>query len=98
RDFPPGAGRADAIAWAIANSRHTIAVLTPEYVADEWQMLEALAARSADPAAWRRKLLPLRLKPCATPAAIAAIALEVADLTDPYAARYALARLLKALE
>lgn len=97
RDFPPGMSRADAIAWAIANSRHTIAVLTPAYVADEWQALEALTTRTADPAAWRRKLLPLRLKPCATPASIAAIALEVADLTDPYAARYALARLLKAL-
>ncbi len=97
RDFPAGSSRADAIAWAVANSRHTIAVLTPAYVAGEWQALETLAARTADPAAWRRQLLPLRLKPCATPAAIAAIALDVADLTDPYAAPYALARLLQAL-
>lgn len=98
RDFPVGSSRADAIAWAVANSRHTIAVLTPAYVADEWPTLEMLVARTADPAAWRRKLLPLRLKPCATPAGIAAIALEVADLTDPYAAPYALARLLEALK
>ncbi len=97
RDFAAGRSRLDNIAWAVAHCRHTIAVLTPDYIAEEWQTLEALAARTADPAAWRRKLLPIKLKPCATPPSIAAIALEVADLTDPYAARYAFSKLLRAL-
>jgi len=98
RDFAPGGSRTDNIAWAVATARHTIAVLTPDYVADEWQALETLSARTADPAAWRRKLIPVKLKPCTVPRSITAIALEVADLTDPYAARYALPRLLKALD
>jgi hypothetical protein len=97
RDFAPGRSRLDNIVSAVETCRHTIAVLTPDYVADEWQALETLSARTADPAAWRRKLIPVKLKPCAVPRSITAIALEVADLTDPYAARYALPRLLKAL-
>jgi hypothetical protein len=97
RDFAAGRSRLENIAWAVETSRHTIAVLTPDYIADEWQALESLSARTADPAAWRRKLLPIKLKPCAVPRSITAIALEVADLTDPYAARYALPKLLKAL-
>ncbi|GEM_PF-2330223 len=97
RDFAAGRSRLDNIAWAVAHSHHTIAVLTPDYIVEEWQTLEVLSARTADPAAWQRKLLPIKLKPCVTPPSIAAIALEVADLTDPYAARYALPKLLSAL-
>jgi hypothetical protein len=95
RDFAPGRARLDNIAWAVEQSRHTIAVLTPDYIADEWRALENLAVRTADPAAWRRKLLPVRLKACATPDSIASIALQVADLTDPYAAPHALPWLVR---
>lgn len=95
RDFAPGRARLDNIAWAVEQSRHTIAVLTPDYIADEWRALETLAVRTADPAAWRRKLLPVRLKACATPDSIASIALQVADLTDPYAAPHALPWLVR---
>ncbi len=97
RDFDIAAPRLESIARAVETSRHTLAVLTPDYVAAEWEQLETLSARTADPAAQRRKLVPLKLKPCTLPSSIAAIGLGYADLTDAFASKYALPKLLKAL-
>jgi hypothetical protein len=66
---------------AVKASRRTIVVLSPDWVASEWNAFEALLLRTEDPAATRRKLLPLRLRPCDLPDGLAKLKLDVADLT-----------------
>jgi TIR domain len=46
-------------------------VLTPAWVASEWAAFEQLLTQTADPAARRRRLIPLRLQPCQPPRRIA---------------------------
>lgn len=79
RDFVIGMPRIENIERAIENSRRTVVVLTPEWLDSEWNAFEALLLRAADPAARRRKLLPLLLKPCDLPKTITALKLEPAD-------------------
>ena len=79
RDFIVGMPRIENIERAIANSRRTIAVLTPEWLDSEWNAFEGLLVRTLDPAALKRKLLPVLLRPCELPESIAA--LEKVDLT-----------------
>ena len=97
RDFDIAVPQLENISRAIESSRHTLAILTAEYVLWEWDQLEALEARTSDPAARRRKLVPLKLGPCALPASMVGIGLAYADLTDEFASKYALPNLLKAL-
>lgn len=68
-----------AIEQAVAQSRHTIAVLTPAWLASEWNAFEDMLVRTMDPAARRRKLIPVLLKQCDLPQHIAA--LQTIDLT-----------------
>ncbi|HKZ85560.1 MAG TPA: TIR domain-containing protein [Anaerolineae bacterium] len=77
RDFVVGMPRIENIERAIENSRRTIVVLTPDWLDSEWNAFEALLLRTTDPAARRRKLMPVLLKPCELPQAIAS--LEAAD-------------------
>ncbi len=79
RDFTVGKSVIENIEWAVENSHRTIVVLTPSWVANEWNAFEALLLRTLDPAARQRKLLPLLLKPCDLPKSIDS--LEKADLT-----------------
>jgi NACHT domain len=46
-------------------------VLTPAWVASEWTAFEELLTQTADPAARRRRIIPLRLQPCQPPRRIA---------------------------
>lgn len=100
RDFLPGTPRLDAIEQAIASARHALVVVTPAWTADEWSAYEARLTHTFDPNARRRKLIPVRLRPCAPaecvlPRAIAD--LVMADFTDPQHWDAELARLLRAL-
>jgi len=79
RDFIAGMPRLENIERAITNSRRTLVVLTPEWLDSEWNAFEGLLVRSLDPAARQRKLLPLLLRPCELPVALAA--LERLDLS-----------------
>lgn len=81
RDFVVGKPLIENIEAAVDASRRTIVVLSPDWVASEWNAFEALLLRTEDPAATRRKLLPLRLRPCELPAGLARLKLDVADLT-----------------
>ena len=96
RDFDIGAPSLVNMERAVDNSRHTLAVLTPAYVASDWTAFEGLLVGTIDPAARQRKLFPLLLKPCQPPRRIAA--LSYADFTKPqnYAAEFV--RLLKQLQ
>lgn len=66
---------------AIEQSRHTLIVLSPAWLAHEWAEFEALLVQTTDPAARARKLLPLLLHPRTPPNRIAM--LHAADFTTP---------------
>ncbi|MBL7491382.1 tetratricopeptide repeat protein, partial [Frankia sp. AgB1.9] len=46
---------------AVRRSAHTVAVVSPDYLASEWGAVERLAALRADPSGHGRKLLPVRV-------------------------------------
>jgi hypothetical protein len=79
RDFDVGVPSLINMERAVDHSRHTLLVLTPAWVASEWTVFEQLLTQTADPAARRRRLLPLLLQPCQPPRRIAM--LSYADLT-----------------
>lgn len=95
RDFEVGTHSLVNMERAVANSAHTMLVLTPDWVDGEWTAFESVLAGTADPAARRRKLIPLMLKPCELPPRIAAI--TYADLTDPETRDEQLERVLRTL-
>jgi len=51
----------------VLQSSKTLLVLTPDYLASEWTEFENILAQTLDPAARKRRLLPLILKPCDLP-------------------------------
>jgi hypothetical protein len=65
---------------AVADSRHALLVVTPAWLASEWNEFESLLVGTADPSGRRRKLMPLLLtERAALPDRLAA--LTVADFT-----------------
>jgi hypothetical protein len=73
RDARAGMPYIDSIEQAVEQSRHTIAVLTPAWVMNEWNAFAALQAHTRDPAALRRKLIPVLLQDCTLPKRITAL-------------------------
>lgn len=67
RDFEPGAPILTEMERAVLESRKTLLVLTPAYLASEWAEFENILASTLDPAARRRRVIPLLLKPCELP-------------------------------
>ena len=55
----------------VEESRHTLVVLTPNWIRSEWTEFESLLVGTADPAGRRRKLIPLMLEKCDLPPRIA---------------------------
>lgn len=95
RDFEIGRPRLDNIERAIAQSRHTLVVMTPAWLASEWQAFESLLVNTTDPAGRLRRLIPLLLEPCTLPPRIAM--LTYADFSEPAQRPVAMKRLLRAL-
>lgn len=62
--FEPGAPIITEIERATLVSRKTLLVLTPNYLKSEWTELETILTASQDPAARRRKLLPVMIEKC----------------------------------
>ena len=52
---------------AVQQSRKTLLVLTPAYLAGAWTTFEALLLQTLDPANQQRRLIPLRKEPCDPP-------------------------------
>ncbi|MCB9135393.1 MAG: TIR domain-containing protein [Anaerolineales bacterium] len=95
RDIEPGASRVDEIQRAVIESAKTLVVLTPEYLRDEWSTFGNVMAKSLDPAARMRRLLPLMKRPCEPPLYIAH--LVPVDFTSPAREAVAWKQLLRAL-
>lgn len=81
RDFALGAPGITNIEQAIQQSRYTLLVLTPNWLADKWSAFVGLVATSRDPAGQQRRILPLLLKQSVLPPHLAI--LTFADFTDP---------------
>lgn len=96
RDSLAGAPRANNIERAMKGSRRTVAVVTPAWVASEWNLFEDALVRSLDPAALRRRLIPIKLKACGLPESLAA--LEGLDLTAERRWEQGIRRLRRDLE
>lgn len=73
RDFALGAPLITEIERAVSQSRKTLLVLTPDYLASEWAEFENILVATLDPAARARRLLPLLLKPADLPLRIRAL-------------------------
>jgi hypothetical protein len=95
RDFEIGTPSLVNMERAVDNCRHTLIVLTPDWINSEWTEFESLLAGTGDPAGRRRKLIPLMLKPCKLPPRIAM--LTYADFTQPAERKTQMARLIKSI-
>lgn len=67
RDFKIGVPILTNIEEAVEQSRHTLIVLTPDWVASQWTEFESLLVATTDPASRRARLLPLMLRSCQLP-------------------------------
>lgn len=95
RDFAIGAPKIVNMENAVEHSRHTLIVLTPDWLASDWNNLQGLLAQSTDPIGVERKLLPLVLKTTSLPKRIAYI--EAIDATDEGDRAFQLERLIQSL-
>jgi hypothetical protein len=71
RDFEIGTPGLVNMERGVEGSRHTLVVLTPNWLSSEWTEFESLLVGTADPAGRRRKLIPLMLAKCDLPPRIA---------------------------
>lgn len=62
RDFRVGSPVIKEMERLIVNSRHTITVLSPDYLMSNWTDFELLTVSTADPAARLRKIIPVMHK------------------------------------
>jgi len=96
RDFRPGAPHAAEVERAATGSRHTLVVLTPSYLADEWAEFGDLLVQALDPAARQRRLIPL-LKARCDELPLRIRHLTYVNFADPEEPEWAWAQLLTAL-
>ena len=96
RDFEVGVPKVVNIENAVANSRHTLIVMTPDWVANEWNSFQGLLTSNEDPSGVQAKLMPVMLRPAAIPNRIKF--LEPTDLTDPEEREFQLDRLIRSLK
>ena len=80
-DFKIGAPKASEIVRFLKECKRTILVISPAYVRSEWSELEFLLMTFLDPAARRRKCLPILWMACEVPVLIEH--LVYVDLTEP---------------
>lgn len=81
RDFRIGAPSVNEMQRAVTESRKTILVLTPAYLASAWAEFENLMAATLDPANRELRLLPLKLADCQLPVRYSY--LTYVDFSDP---------------
>jgi len=62
RDFIPGKPAIINMQDSAMKSRHTVLVLTENWIKSEWTLFESLLTRTKDPAGMRQQTIPLRLQ------------------------------------
>lgn len=67
RDFKTGSFGVEEMERAVEETRHTLLVLTNNYVQSDWTKFENVMAQSKDPGAVQRKLIPILLEKCNLP-------------------------------
>jgi hypothetical protein len=65
--FKPGGPVVEQFEDAVRDSRYTVVVLTPAYLADEWSTFGEQLAAYAAVAGGHDRLIPLLLEPCTIP-------------------------------
>jgi hypothetical protein len=80
RDFAIGAPRIVNMENAVARSRKTLLILTPNWGDSQWSEFEGLLVQTSDPIGTRRRVLPLIVRPGPLPARLGY--LTPLDLTD----------------
>jgi tetratricopeptide (TPR) repeat protein len=95
RDYRPGAPRIEECQRGVEESRKTLLVLSPAYVAGEWEQSVDLMVQTLDPAARERRLIPLLKEDCEKPLRIRT--LTHVDFTDQEELDLAWRQLLTAL-
>lgn len=93
--FEPGAPVITEIERATIVSRKTLLVLTPGYLQSEWAELENLLTASQDPAARKRRLIPVLLERCELPLRLKS--LIYLDFTNQQATQDKMNRLIASL-
>ena len=81
RDFELGLSALLNMEEAVEKSRHTLLVLTPNWIGSEWTAYESILTQTADPIGLRRRTIPLLREQCELPSRIAM--LTYADFTGP---------------
>jgi tetratricopeptide (TPR) repeat protein len=95
-DFDLGAPPLKEMERAVRESRKTVLVLTPRYLASEWTEFEAILTQTLDPGARRRRVIPILLETCDLPLHIRAM-MVYADLTRPEQWDFQLTRVIAAI-
>jgi predicted transcriptional regulator len=78
-DFVLGRSRLVNVEHMVDDSQHTLCVLSPAWLNNEWSVFDALLSQTADPGGMIQRTIPLRRQPCELPRRIAM--LEAADFT-----------------
>jgi hypothetical protein len=95
RDFAAGKAAVLNMQEASARSRHTLLVLTSNWLSSEWTLYESLLSRSEDPAGLERRTIPLMVKRCTPPPFLSL--LTWVDFSDPKREKEAWQSLFRAL-
>lgn len=95
RDFEVGRPSIEEMERGILESCKTVIVLTPAYIDSEWGQFENVLAQTLDPAARRRRVLPLLLQDVPLPPRIGM--LTYLDMRDPAQQPRQLQRLIDAI-
>ncbi|MBN1661901.1 MAG: toll/interleukin-1 receptor domain-containing protein [Anaerolineae bacterium] len=83
RDFQAGASRAGEVERTVVESARTLLVLTPAYLESEWAAYADSMVETLDPAARKRRLIPLLKEACALPLHIGRLTyVDFADRAD----------------
>ncbi len=96
RDFTAGKAAVLNMQDASTRSRHTLLVMTPNWLASEWTLYESLLSRTDDPAGFQRRTIPLMVKPCTPPPFLSL--LTWVDFSDPKREKEAWQSLFRALD
>ena len=95
RDFEIGVPSLINMENAVRDSRKTLLVLTPDWVASDWTAFEALLVQTDDPIGRGKRLLPLMVQKCQLPERLRMF--SYLDLTDPAEFDFQVERLLAAI-